>query len=72
MNRIAILLSAVASFGLAVAVFVLARTLILPLPVMIERDAEMPWYITWGMVWVTVLCAVALGAFLLTAVPRRK
>lgn len=72
MNRTAVLLSAVASFGLAVAVFLLAWNLILPLPVMIERDAEMPWYITWGMVWVTVLCAAGLGVFLLTAAPRRR
>jgi hypothetical protein len=32
----------------------------------------MPWYITWAMVWITVLCAVALGGFLVSATVRKK
>jgi hypothetical protein len=37
-----------------------------------ERAGGMPWYITWIMVWITVLCAVALGGFLIAATTRRK
>jgi hypothetical protein len=64
MNRVGILVAAVVSLGLAVASIVLGQRLILPLPVVTERGAEVPWYITWGMVWVTVACAAALGGFL--------
>lgn len=74
MNRVAILVAAVASLGLAVASFVLGQRLILPLPVVTARGAEVPWYITWGMVWVTVVCAFALGWFLLSSLrsPGRR
>jgi hypothetical protein len=67
MNRIAVLLSAIVSFGLAIALIILGQRLILPLSVSTERGAGVPWYITWAMVWVTVGCAVALGGFLLSS-----
>ena len=67
MNRIGILVAAVLSFALAIALIVLGQRLILSLPVMIERGAGMPWYITWAMVWVTVGCAVVLGGYLLSS-----
>jgi hypothetical protein len=67
MNRIGILIAAVLSFVLAIVLIVLGQRLILSLPVMIERGAGMPWYITWAMVWVTVGCAVVLGAYLLSS-----
>lgn len=72
MNRIGIILAAIATFGIAIANLILAQNLILPLPVMLERAGGMPWYITWAMVWVSVACAVALGGFLLTSMARRK
>ena len=59
MNRVAIVVAALVTFGVAVAVIILGRNLILPLPVAAERGAGVPWYITWAMVWVTVLCAIA-------------
>ena len=67
MNRIGILIAAVLSFVLAISLVVLGQRLILSLPVMNERGAGMPWYITWAMVWVTVGCAVVLGAYLLSS-----
>ena len=72
MNRIAIVIAAIVTFGIAVANVMLAQNLILPLPVMLERAGGMPWYITWAMVWISVGCAVALGGFLLTSVARKK
>jgi hypothetical protein len=72
MNRTAIVLAALVTFALAVAVIILGRNLILPLPVAAERGAGVPWYITWAMVWVTVLCAVALGGFLIASTARKK
>ena len=67
MNRIAVVIAAIATFILAIALIVLGQRLILPLPVATERGAGVPWYVTWIMVWVTVGCAVALGAFLLSS-----
>ena len=67
MNRIAVVLAAIATFVLAIALVLLGQRLILPLPVAPERGAGGPWYVTWIMVWVTVSCAVALGAFLLSS-----
>jgi hypothetical protein len=72
MNRAAIVISALVTFGLAVAVIILGQNLILPLPLATERGAGVPWYITWAMVWVTVLCAVALGGFLIASTARKK
>jgi hypothetical protein len=72
MNRVAIVIAALVTFGLAIAVIILGQNLILPLPVATERGAGVPWYITWAMVWVTVLCAVALGGFLIASTARKK
>jgi hypothetical protein len=71
-NRTAIVLAALATLGLGVIVIILGQNLILPLPVATERGAGVPWYITWAMVWVTVLCAVALGGFLIASTARKK
>ena len=67
MNRTAIVLAAIVSFGIAVADVLLAENLMLPLAVMRDRAGAMPWYITWAMVWVSVICCVALGSFLIAA-----
>jgi hypothetical protein len=72
MNRIAIVAAAIASFGIGIALLIAGQNLILPLPVMQQRAGGMPWYITWAMVWITVLCAVVLGGFLISATVRRK
>ena len=72
MNRVAIVIAALVTFGVAVTVIILGQNLILPLPVAAERGAGVPWYITWAMVWVTVLCAVALGGFLIAATVRKR
>jgi hypothetical protein len=32
-----------------------------------ERGAGVPWYLTWGMVLITVGCAVALSGFLVAS-----
>ena len=72
MNRTAIILAAIVTFGLAVAAVILGQNLILPLDVSTVRGAAVPWYITWIMVWVTVLCAVALGGFLLKSTTPKK
>ena len=70
MNRIAVLITALAAFGIAVANVILGQRLILPLPVATERGAEVPWYLAWGMVWVSVMCAAALGVFLISSTLR--
>ena len=72
MNRIAIIAAAIASFGIGIALLITGQNLILPLPVMQQRAGGMPWYITWAMVWITVLCSLALGGFLISATVRRK
>ena len=72
MNRVAIVIAALVTFGVAVTVIILGQNLILPLPVAAERGAGVPWYITWAMVWVTVLCAVALGTFFIRSTARKK
>jgi hypothetical protein len=72
MNRTAIVIAAIVTLGIAIANYVLAQNLILPLDVMRERAGTMPWYITWAMVWVSVLCAVGLGGFLIAATARKK
>lgn len=72
MNRTAILLAAIVTFGIAIANLVLAQNLILPLPVMLERAGGMPWYITWAMVWISVLCSVVLGVFLIGATLKKR
>lgn len=74
MNRIVVVSAAVLCFVLAIALLILGQQLILPLPVATERGAGVPWYVTWIMVWVTVGCAVALGAFLLSSLrnPSRR
>jgi hypothetical protein len=72
MNRVAIVISGIAAFALGVANIVIGQNLILPLPRMVERGAGVPWYITWAIVWLTALCAFALGAFLISATVRKK
>jgi hypothetical protein len=71
MNRIAIVVAAVVCFGLGAGNLMLGQNLILPLPQMIERGAEVPWYLTWIIVWMTALCAFSLGAFLFTSLRRK-
>jgi hypothetical protein len=72
MNRIAIIAAAIVSFGIGIALLITGQNLILSLPVMQQRAGGMPWYLTWAMVWITVLCAAALGGFLVSATVRRK
>ena len=72
MNRAGVVIAALVTFVMGVAVIILGQNLILPLPVATERGAGVPWYITWAMVWVTVLCAVALGGFLIASTVRKK
>ena len=72
MNRIAIIAAAIVTFGIAITNYILGKNLTLPLEVMRERAGAMPWYITWAMVWVSVLCCVVLGGFLIAATARKK
>ena len=72
MNRTVIILAAIATFAMGIAVIILGQNLILSLEVSSKRGAGGAWYITWIMVWLTVLCAVALGAFLLKSTARNK
>lgn len=72
MNRAGVVIAALVTFAIGVAVIILGQNLILPLPVATERGAGVPWYITWAMVWVTVLCAIALGGFLIASTVRKK
>ena len=71
MNRTAIVLAAIVTFGIAIATLLLAENLILPLSVMKERAGGMPWYITWALVWSSVACSVALAGFLVAALRRK-
>jgi hypothetical protein len=72
MNRTGIVAAAVLTVVVGIAILLAAQNLILPLPVMQQRAGGMPWYITWAMVWITVLCAVALSGFLMSATLRKK
>jgi len=72
MNRTAIIVAAIVTFGIGIALLISGQHLILPLPVMQQRAGGMPWYITWAMVWITVLCAVTLGGFLISATVRKR
>lgn len=72
MNRPVILLSALVVFVIAAATLLLGWNLILPLPTMQLRGGGGPWYVTWAMVWITVLCAVVLGGFLVASTARKK
>jgi hypothetical protein len=71
MNRTAMLLAAIASFGIALAILIAGQNLILPLSVMKERAGGMPWFLTWAMVLITVSCAMVLGGFLVAATRRK-
>ena len=71
MNRPSILLAAVVVFAIAIVNLVLAQNLMLPLSVMRDRAGAMPWYVTWAMVWVSVICCVTLGGFLLTSTRKK-
>ena len=72
MNRTALVAAAILTFGIAITTLILGQNLILPLDVMVQRAGGMPWYITWAMVWVSVLCAITLGGFLIMATVRKK
>ena len=72
MNRIAIILALTMLVVIAASNVRLGQGLILPLPTMIERGAGVPWYITWIMVWLNVLCAAGLAAFLASSLLRNK
>ena len=72
MNRVAMITAALVTFGIGIALLIAGQHLILPLPVMQQRAGGMPWYITWAMVWVTVLCAIGLGGFLIAATVKKK
>ena len=71
MNRTAILLAAIVSFAIGIAIFIAGQNLILPLAVMQQRAGGMPWYITWAMVLITVACAMVLSGFLVSATRRK-
>ncbi len=72
MNRPVIIISALVVFGMAAATVILGWNLILTLPTMQQRGGGGPWYVTWAMVWITVLCAVWLGGFLIASTTRKK
>jgi len=71
MNRTVIILAAIVCVGIAVANYLLAQNLMLPLSVMKERAGGMPWYLTWAMVWVSVACSLALGGFLVASTRKK-
>ena len=72
MNRVVIIVAAIVTFGVAITNYILGQNLILSLPVATERGAGVPWYITWAMVWVSVLCCVVLGGFLIASTAKKK
>ncbi len=72
MNRPALVLAAIVVLAMGIAVIILGQNLILPHSAMIERGAGMAWYITWAMVWITTLCALALSGFLLKSTARKR
>ena len=68
MNRDAVnwILGAVAVLGLAVLALVLGRSLLPTTELMKSRlNTVAPLIITWGMIWITVLMAVALAGFMI-------
>lgn len=72
MNRPVIVIAALVTFVLGIATYILGQNLILSLPTMQQRGGGGPWYVTWAMVWITVLCAVVLGWFLLASTVRKR
>jgi hypothetical protein len=71
MHRPAIIVAAIASFGLAVFSFILGVNLVPTLATLTERGLVAPWYVVWVMIWLTVLSAVTLGVFLIVTVTRQ-
>ena len=72
MNRPVIVAAAIVTLLLGVAAYILGQNLILSLPTMRQRGGGGPWYVTWAMVWITVLCAVVLAWFLLSSMARKR
>lgn len=63
--------AAVFALALGAWLLVMAWTVMPTGPVAAERGAYGPWVLTWGMIWATVLCAVAIAGFLFSAKQNR-
>lgn len=71
MNAVKWMVGAVAVLGLGVLMVVIGMTL-LPVRTAVTGSAAaklVPWYFTWGLIWTTVLMAVAVaGSLVVTGV----
>jgi len=57
--------AAVAVLGLAPASLLFGMTLMPSRLAAVERGTQVPWFLTWGLIWMTALIAVTLGVFLI-------
>ena len=67
MNRDAVkwIVGAIAVLGLAVVSLILGQTLLPSSSVAQKGGTEVPWLLTWGVILVTALIAVAIAGFLM-------
>jgi hypothetical protein len=72
MNRPALVIAAIVTLALGIAAYLLGQNLILSLPTMQQRGGGGAWYVTWAMVWITVLSAVVLAWFLLASTTGKR
>lgn len=67
MNRNAVkwIVGAIAVLGLAAASLIFGMTLMPSRARAQEVGTVVPWFLTWGMIWTTVLIAVTIAGFLI-------
>lgn len=70
-NAVKWIIAAIAVLGLAAGCVMFGVNLLPPRIVAEERGTVAPWLLTWAMIWMTALIAVAIAAFLVaTAVGK--
>jgi hypothetical protein len=65
MHAVKWIASAIAVLGLAAVNLILGMSLLPPRMEAARKGIFVPWAITWGMIWVTVLIGVAVSGFLI-------
>lgn len=75
MNRITAVVSAIVITALAIGIWVLGGNLVMPLAEAKEKGVGAgPWFLVWGMIFITVACSAALVVFLIGTIrsPSRR
>ena len=61
-NPLVWILSAVAMVGVAAVTYWLGHTLLPPRTTAVTVGTIVPWYLTWGMIWMTVVISLIIAA----------